>query len=105
MNHLSEKEDQLFLRDHMIYEESSESGNYQVMWKKDQKNDTSFSGSVPDGQVFVLGDNRNGAQDSRKFGYVPLTDVTGKAKQIWFSLSPEDGVRWARIGKLIDVNR
>ena len=32
---------------------------------------------VPDGAVFVLGDNRNAALDSRKFGPIPLDDIVG----------------------------
>lgn len=34
---------------------------------------------VPDNSVFVLGDYRTKATDSRTFGAVPMTDVAGKA--------------------------
>jgi signal peptidase I len=33
---------------------------------------------VPDGELYVLGDNRLRSEDSRKFGPVPLGDVLGK---------------------------
>ncbi|MFE8700287.1 signal peptidase I [Cytobacillus sp. FJAT-54145] len=33
---------------------------------------------VPEGQVFVLGDNRLGSWDSRHFGFVPVDQVVGK---------------------------
>ena len=52
---------------------------------------------VPDGQVFVLGDNRNSSIDSRNFGTVPLQDVLGRARQVWFS-SDQGKVRWDRLG-------
>lgn len=57
---------------------------------------------VPAGQVFVLGDNRTVSQDSRDFGTVPLQDVVGKARQVWFSKAREGGaIRWERLGKVL----
>ena len=56
---------------------------------------------VPNGQVYVLGDNRDLSNDSRVFGTVPLADVVGRARQIWFSKSDE-GIEWGRIGQIIE---
>lgn len=57
--------------------------------------------TVPSGQVFVLGDNRAKAKDSRDFGTVPLRDVIGRAVQVWFSYTPDGGIRWDRLGKTL----
>jgi signal peptidase I len=52
---------------------------------------------VPEGMVFVMGDNRDNSYDSRYFGPVPIPEVKGRARQIYFSWG--DGrMRWDRIG-------
>ena len=56
--------------------------------------------TVPHGEVCVLGNGREGSLDSRVFGTIPLRDVVGKARQVYWS-SGADGVRWERIGKTI----
>jgi signal peptidase I len=35
--------------------------------------------TIPEGHVFVLGDNRLDSEDSRSFGPVPMADIVGKA--------------------------
>jgi signal peptidase I len=57
---------------------------------------------VPEGSLFVLGDNRDESYDSRFWGFVPMKDVLGKALVIYWSWDQEDhGVRWSRIGSLL----
>jgi signal peptidase I len=38
---------------------------------------------VPEGMVFVLGDNRDNSNDSRYWGFVPTVDIIGKVVLIW----------------------
>jgi len=52
---------------------------------------------IPDSHYFVLGDNRDNSLDSRFHGPVPLSDVRGRVRVIYWSWA--DGhVRWGRIG-------
>lgn len=80
--------------------ESSGAKSWQVQWSADAAG-AGLDVTVPSGQVFFMGDNRNATQDSRLFGTVPLQDVVGRARQVWFSSGPE-GVRWARMGKVLE---
>jgi signal peptidase I len=43
---------------------------------------------VPEGHIFVMGDNRNGSKDSRdpEVGFIPLENVVGKAIFVFWPL-------------------
>ena len=52
--------------------------------------DPAYTGSwtVPEGQYFVLGDNRNNSSDSHIWSFLPREDIVGKAWLIYWG--PED---------------
>ncbi len=48
---------------------------------------------------WMMGDNRQGSQDSRYWGFVPEDRIVGKAWMIWFSW--EGGPRWKRLFNIV----
>lgn len=93
---------QMFYDNPAVYDEQLEAVHHRVQYLLDQSQKNFGPRLVPEGSVFVMGDNRDNSQDSRVWGFVKFEKILGRAFIIYWSWDGEDRwVRWDRIGSLI----
>ncbi|WP_276352393.1 signal peptidase I [Cohnella caldifontis] len=68
--------DVLTFKDHKVYRNGQPLDEPYIKETMEYESDETWT--VPDGHVFVMGDNRNNSEDSRMIGYIPLDHVLGK---------------------------
>jgi signal peptidase I len=60
-------------------------------------NEEGFTCTVPPGQYFMMGDNRDDSNDGRYWGFVPDRNIVGRAFMIWWNFD-----NFKRIGQSIN---
>ena len=73
-----------------VYVETLPNGRQHLIWEASDSEhyDNTPEYIVPEGHFFMMGDNRDSSQDSRvqsKVGFVPLENMVGQAKFLFFS--------------------
>lgn len=94
-----------------MYRQTLSGKKFDVIYRKGMSSTATgqinFPLVVPEGRIFVMGDNRDNSYDSRFWGFVPVENVYGKAFVIHWSWNRAGGdiskmVRWKRIFSAIE---
>ena len=86
-------------QEHLFFEERLLERQHLVMFTPQRPSLNSFKPiEIPEGQYFMMGDNRDNSADSRFFGFVERKQIVGRATRIVLSLNYDNYYlpRWQR---------
>ncbi len=96
------KKKQVYVNDEPINEPYAEFKAGETSFFGFQKGRNFGPFDVPEGHVFVMGDNRDNSHDSRFWGTVDVSEIKGKAFILYWSWDRvNSSVRFGRLGNLI----
>jgi signal peptidase I len=76
-----------------VVQEVNSGSRYLILLAGDEESVDFAEKTVPDGNCFVLGDNRNDSTDSRQFGFIPISDLRGAFQYVYLPAGS-----WSRFG-------
>lgn len=83
-----------------IWQEGNGVKSYSIIRKKDDAQEGFGPITVPENEVFVLGDHREASDDSRYWGTVPLQRIEGRVVLIWLSVDWQNTWAAGRLPRL-----
>ena len=107
---VSIKNKKVFVNDKIVEEIHAQYTSNSIMSAAEGPRDNFGPVKVPEGKIFVMGDNRDNSYDSRFCGFVDQGDVLGKASIIYWSWDLDTSllslqrfttIRWGRFGNII----
>ncbi len=99
------------LDDYQVISENLGAGPYYTWLRRGVRHADAPSQLVPEGHLFLMGDNRDNSHDSRFWGTVPVKNVLGRVVLVWLSCKKSAGavsfvchpsdIRWRRFFHVI----